>query len=383
MALVYLTVAMVALVAFVSLGVDYGRVQLVRGELQLAADAAARHAAAGLAAGITAAENNAVSAAGDNKADGTEVVLDRAVDVEFGRWDPSTQAFIVLTGAARSGADAIRVTARRTSARGNPVPLLFARVIGRASFDVNATSVARYRPDSSFDGFVGLNGITMHNNTFFGSYNSAVTTTPTEETASGLGSLYSNGAISSGNGSRLKGDAVLGPTAPAIVGPVVTGSTTRMPTTLAAPPEAIWAPAPNPNGLPQNYTAGNVTLPGGTYWFTSLTVNGTLSFSGPATVTVNGPIEINGALLAFALVPENLLVYQIGTHTLGDSDNNGNNVNIVADISAPSSDFVIRNNLYFRGRMIARSIEIKNNADIFYDAALGSASNGSKVVTVR
>ena len=383
MALVYLTVTVVALVAFVSLGVEFGRVQLVKGELQLAADAAARHAAAGLGAGVTTAENNAVSAAGDNTADGSPVVLDRNNDIEFGTWNESTRAFTVLSGAARSGANAIRVTARRTAATGNPVPLLFARVIGRASFDLNATSVARYRPDSSFDGFVGLNGITMNNNTFFGSYNSAVTTTPTEETATALGSLYSNGAISTGNGSRLKGDAVLGPTAPAIVGPVVTGSTTRMPTTLAAPPEATWAPAPNPNGVPQNYTTGNMTLPGGTYWFTSLTVNGALNFSGPATVTVNGPIEINGSLLASALIPQNLLVYQIGTHTLGDSDDNGNNVTIVADISAPSSDFVIKNNLHFRGRMVARSIEVKNNADIFYDAALGSGNNGSKVVTVR
>src|SRR5688572_19678299 len=55
-ALMYLTVTLVALVAFVSLAVDLGRVQLVRGELQLAADAAARHAAAGLSAGVTTAE---------------------------------------------------------------------------------------------------------------------------------------------------------------------------------------------------------------------------------------------------------------------------------------------------------------------------------------
>ena len=381
-ALVYLTVAMVALVAFASLAVDLGRVQLVRGELQLAADAAARHGAAGLGSGTSAAQANAVNAANDNKADGTPVVLDPNTDIEFGTFNDSTKTFMALTGLAQSGADAIRVTARRTAATGNAVPLFFARVIGRTVCDVRASSVARYQPDLTYRGIVGLNGITMKNNTFVGSYNSATTTSPTPATATSAGSLYSNGSITADNGSNLKGSVVLGPSAPNASGITVSGTTTYAGSALVAPPAAAWNPAANPGGIPQNYTAnGNVTLPGGTYWFTSLTVNGNLTFSGPATITANGPVDLNGGLRAYNLIPGNLKIYQIGSYTFGDSD--GNNIDLVADISAPSANFVAKNNLTFRGRMVMASIDVQNNAEMYYDAALGGTSGGAKVVTVR
>ena len=383
-ALMYLTVTMVALVAFASLAVDLGRVQLVRGELQLAADAAARHGAAGLGTSISAAQTNAVNAARDNKADGTPVVLDPNTDVELGTFNDSTKRFTPLSGADLSRADAVRVTAARTQARGNAVSLFFARVVGRTICDVKTESVARYQPDPTYRGIAGLTGIAMGTNTFVGSYNSGTTTAPTELTATSAGSLYSNGTISAANGSDLKGNMVLGPSAPNPVGFTVTGTTTHAANPLPAPPAAAWAPAPNPGGIPQNYTAsGNVTLPGGTYWFTSLTVNGTLSFSGPATVTVNGPVEVNGALRASGLIPGNLKIYQVGSYTFADSDNNGNNMDLVADISAPSGSFSAKNNLTFRGRLVAGSVSVKNNADVYYDTALGGGSAGPKVVTVR
>lgn len=383
-ALMYLTVAMVALVAFASLAVDLGRVQLVRGELQLAADAAARHGAAGLGTSISAAQTNAENAARDNNADGTAVVLAPSTDIEFGTFNDSTKTFTPLTGGAQSSADAIRVTTRRTAASGNAVPLFFARVVGRTICDVRAQSVARYQPDPTYRGIVGLNGITMGTNTFVGSYNSGTTTAPTEATAASAGNLYSNGTISAASGSDLKGNVVLGPSAPNPVGFAITGTTTHTTSPLVASATAAWTPAPNPGGVPQNYTAsGNVTLTGGTYWFTSLTVNGTLSFSGPTTITVNGPIEVNGALRAYNLIPGNLKIYQIGSYTFADSDNNGNNIDLVADISAPSATFAAKNNLTFRGRMVAGSISVKNNSDVYYDSALGGSNGGPKVVTVR
>ena len=312
------------------------------------------------------------------------VVVDPDADVEFGAWNDSTKTFTVLTGAAQSGADAVRVTARRTAAGGNAVPLLLARVVGRTSCDVRATSIARYNPATSIAGIEGLNGITMSNNAFVGSYNSATTTTPAEASATAVGNLYSNGAIV-GSGGDVEGGVVLGPSAPGVVGISVSGTTTRAASPLAPPAEMTWSPAPNPNGLPQNYTAsGNVTLPAGIYWFTSLTVNGSLIYSGPATVVINGPVEINGALRAYNLIPANLRVYQIGNYTFADSDSNGNNIDIVADVSAPSAHFMAKNSLLLRGRLVAGSIEVKNNADFFYDVGLGGAGgNGSKVVTVR
>ena len=67
--------------------------------------------------------------------------------------------------------------------------------------------------------------------------------------------------------------------------------------------------------------------------------SGRESRDGGIGVTVNGPVEVNGALRAYNLIPGNLKIYQIGSYTFADSDNNGNNIDLVADISAPSATF--------------------------------------------
>src|SRR3954469_946404 len=91
MTLLYATVAMAALIMIASLAVDLGRVQLIKTELQRAADAAARHAATGLADGTAASKASYV--AGQNTADGTPVVLVMGGgandDVQVGHWDGS------------------------------------------------------------------------------------------------------------------------------------------------------------------------------------------------------------------------------------------------------------------------------------------------------
>src|SRR5215203_5762975 len=106
-ALVYLSVVLLVLTAFCSLAVDLGRVQVAKGELRLAADAAARHGASGLASSPAVARANAVSAAADNRADGTTVGVDAALDVQLGTWDANTRTFTALPVAAEAGADAV------------------------------------------------------------------------------------------------------------------------------------------------------------------------------------------------------------------------------------------------------------------------------------
>jgi Flp pilus assembly protein TadG len=373
---------MVALLAFASLAVDIGHVFVVRSELRLAADAAARFGVTGLKSGVATAQAYAVDAADDNKSDGEPVTLDPANDIEFGLWNKQTRTYTALSGAARSGANALRVTARRTAANGSPVSLLFARVLGKTSHDVEASAVAYIEPNEPA-GIIGYNGVRLNNNAFIAGYNSATTRTPTQSTATTAGIIASNGAISGGTNNTLRGTILLGPSAPSVVGIGVSGSTTYLTTPLVPPADPVWNPVVNPGGVPQNYTAsGNVVLPGGTYTFTSLTVNGTLSFSGPATVTVNGPIMVGGSLLAYDLVPANLRIYQINNNDFGDGTANG--MKLVADVIAPTSDFLVKNNLDFFGRLVVNSIEIWNNADIYYDVALGtSTGTGPVIVTVR
>lgn len=138
--LVYSTVMLVALVGVISLAVDWGRVQLAKTELQAAADAAARYGVTGLSSGVNTVQSRVAAAAAQNKADGVAVEIENS-DIEFGVWDPLLKEFTVLTGSQRNGATAIRVTARRTAARGNAIPLIWGAVIGRRTIDVSAVSV--------------------------------------------------------------------------------------------------------------------------------------------------------------------------------------------------------------------------------------------------
>ena len=378
--LVYVSVAMVVFAGFVSLAVDSGHVRVVKNQLQFAADAAARYGAAGLATSVTQAQNNALAAAAENKADGTSVVLNANSDLEFGTWDSSTQTFAVLTGAARSAANAIRVTARRTTANGNPVPLSFGPVVGKSTCDASAQSIGVVK-STPISGFVGLGSVTFQNNAFFGSYDSSSSTSPSQASAGSMAKVGSNGSISGGNNNSIQGDTILGPSA-STSGVTASGANQRQSTAIAAPTLPAWAPQANPGGIPQAYTvSNNTTLPGGSYWFTSLDAASNLTFSGPATVYINGNVDVDGSIGPSSGVPSDLTIYQYGAHTFGDGSANG--MSITANIIAPGSDFSAKNNLTFNGSGVFNSISAKNNANFFFDTQLtGSGGAGGTVVTI-
>jgi hypothetical protein len=142
--LVYSIIMLTALTGFSSLGVDWGRVQLVKNQLRTAVDAAARAGASGLAIDPSTALARARATASANKADGVAVDLDAMLDVELGTWNSTSRHFTRLTGAAQSSANAIRVIARRTAARGNGIHMTFAHLLGHASHDVQVEATAVY-----------------------------------------------------------------------------------------------------------------------------------------------------------------------------------------------------------------------------------------------
>jgi Flp pilus assembly protein TadG len=137
-----MTVIMLAILAFVSLAVDYGRVQLAKTEMQRAADAAARYGAAGFASGNSSTpKTNAIAAAADNKTDGTPVALSVS-DITLGYWNTSTRSFATSGTAAMPRA--VKVTVARTESSGNPIKLYFGALIGRSSMDLDVDSIAAY-----------------------------------------------------------------------------------------------------------------------------------------------------------------------------------------------------------------------------------------------
>lgn len=141
-AIVYVMFMWAALVGFCSLAVDYGRVQMVKGQLQCVSDAAARAAVLNLPNGATAAQQAAVTVAAANTVDGASVTISPSTDLTFGYWDAVTQTFTALTPAQIASANAVQVTAHRTAAGGNGVPLTFASILGQNSCDAHSLGIA-------------------------------------------------------------------------------------------------------------------------------------------------------------------------------------------------------------------------------------------------
>src|SRR3954468_4218337 len=141
-AAVYLLVLLAGLLAVASLGVDYAHVQLVKAELERAADAGARSGALAMATNRAGSfKTDALSAVRLNRVD-ERTVPDAAVDVDSGHWDPVTRTFQV----GGTPVDAVRVTVNRTAAKGNAVGLMFAGVIGMSRCDVRGSAVVTGTP---------------------------------------------------------------------------------------------------------------------------------------------------------------------------------------------------------------------------------------------
>jgi hypothetical protein len=358
-----MSIAMVVLMGLASLAVDYARVQVVKTQLRRAVDAAARYGATGLANGNAVAW--AQAAAADNTVNGSAFSL-QSGDVQSGNWSGGT----FTAGAVP--ANAMKITANLSAARGNAVPLLFGQAIGMRSCDVHASCTAFYM-NSPPGGIVGYGAIDAKNNSLFASYNSLVDTDPKSNSASSNAVVGSNGTVDGGNNGTIKGNVFVGPSG-SLSGFSVTGQ--QVTQALSQPTMPAWSLGANPGALPADYTvSGNVTLPAGTYTFTSLTIsNGTVTFTGPATISVNGPIVVNANLYAYNLRPANLRLYQYGNNQFGDSGSN--TMDVVADIWAPTSDFVMKNNGKFRGRCYFKSFTAKNNGQVYYDESFGPASGG-------
>jgi hypothetical protein len=165
-AIIYVMLSFVVLMAFVGLAVDLARAEAAKTELQRDADAAARAGASALLtvgwdkpggadAAMTAAINVMTfvnSTKEPNYVDGSSMkdvsagnqYFDATVgnynsrDLQVGNWNFTRHAFTV----GGSPTNAVRVWARRTTADGDPIPMLFTSLLGRKTVDVWAVSIA-------------------------------------------------------------------------------------------------------------------------------------------------------------------------------------------------------------------------------------------------
>jgi len=165
-AVVVTAVSLVVILGFTALAVDLGYVMCVRGELQVAADAAALAGVSALAdsavifgsedASASAAEasSRAIYYAGQNAAEGESVELLDS-DVQAGSVDDPNNLQSPLAVGVQPY-NAVRVMVRKDEYANGPVNLFFAKIFGKETTDcwAEATAyfdrhVAGYRPDES------------------------------------------------------------------------------------------------------------------------------------------------------------------------------------------------------------------------------------------
>ncbi len=139
--LVYCTLALPVICGVAVFAVDVGRFTLVRSELQGAADAAARYAAAGMASSATkgtTAYNQAAAVCAQSYVDGRVVPIS-ASNVQIGIWNENTRQFSVTNN--QSLANAVRVTLSYTLGGAGSTPT-FAQALGASPKTITVSTVA-------------------------------------------------------------------------------------------------------------------------------------------------------------------------------------------------------------------------------------------------
>src|SRR4051812_21561788 len=138
----YTVVAFMALLGVCSLALDWGYVQITKTELQRCAAATAHgymqyYAMNGQA--YADANGPQLYAAGYNPvAAGSGV--SPTVTVQWGQWVASSNTFNPGNGGGNT--TAVKVTASRSTANGNPINLFWASIFGQQSASVTATAIA-------------------------------------------------------------------------------------------------------------------------------------------------------------------------------------------------------------------------------------------------
>jgi len=145
---------MLLVALFSGMSLDSTNAWRVRYMLQSAADAAA-HAAAMELPDTGDALEAALELATDNLGTGVNSAAITSDSVEFGSWDNDTRTF----STSATIADAVRVTATRSSENANPVPTFLLRLAGFQSWNIQVDSVAWRSAGDCSNADISTNGV--------------------------------------------------------------------------------------------------------------------------------------------------------------------------------------------------------------------------------
>jgi Flp pilus assembly protein TadG len=387
--LVVVAVCLIAVMAFVASSVDVGYMVVTESELQNAADAGALSGAKEIPNGRNAAIAAAQLWASKNVAAGISVEV-TTEDVELGVWDPDTAAFTTLSSTSSESPTAIRVTCRRSQARGNALPLFIAPILGKSSADLKRSAVATLEDDKC-GLIVGIDSVVVDNGDI-DSYDSAIGSYASQPQRRN-GNVCSDGPINIRNNGHVLGDALPGRGYTVNLPANVTGSTRpRLGPIRWSPIDVGDSATVNDNAaIPTSYWVGSrlavtnteeLILPPGTYYFPDgfeVTGSAAMFITGPTRFVVGGTSHVTGTGIVNATcVPGNLRIDVIGSSVAF-----GGNSEFHADIYAPEADVMLNGSADFYGAVFAKSIAFNGNLTAIHaDEALERdyASNRTRSV---
>lgn len=366
---VWAACCLVVAIAFLAFAVDWGYIVVTESELQNAADAGALSGARALPEGRPAAITAAQTWAGKNVAAGRSVMTLASEDVEVGLWDADTATFQVLAASSTEAPNAVRVTCRRTTSRGNALKLFFAPVIGTSHAQLTASAVAAISRDRC-GVVVGLNRVNVRNG-HIDSYDSSLGSYDQQSPRQG-GDVCSDGPITLGPVGSVDGDALPGNKHKVNRPGQVTGRTTPRKTSIKwKPVDASDASTNNNNHLISGgqLKNGHLELSGnqvlrlepGTYHFPAgINMTGTsrIEVTGPTRIVMGGNSKISGSgIVNPTSVPANLRI----DITDGSVRFNGNS-DFHADVYGPTAAVKINGTADFYGAVFAKTVELSGNA---------------------
>jgi Flp pilus assembly protein TadG len=400
-AIVWVALILIILIAFASFAVDLGRVRVGKAQLQTAADAAARAGVSALPNGPSSeAEDRAVEVANANECMGTSVELVVEEDIVLGLWNEVDRTFSELTDDPgtlideRRGANACKVTTRRTVDRGNAMPLTLARVLGKTTFNAEAAAIAYIKGRKRGFGLIGLDWIRMTGTTMTDSYNAATETYPGADGPNNNGTIASNGNITLNGTVDVHGDAYPGypnhivdktsnvtvtgdwhtPLDEPLVYPAETMPTTgtNLGNVDLKNQQTLTLNGSNDPSNPTIYRASGFRLRGGSELF----INGYVKLYVSGNVDMAGNTTMNGA----PALPARLEISVTSANTSVDVSGTSE---LSAHIYAPLSNVRLNGTPGFYGWVIGKTLEMVGNSEIHYDESFPMVTGPYTITLVK
>ena len=382
-------ISLVIVVAFLAFSVDYGRIVVTESELQNAADAGALSAARALSTDRDAAIAAAQEWAAKNFAAAEAVTLVADEDVELGLWDEDTALFTALPENSEAIPTAVRVTCRRTVARGNAIQLFFAPILGVQESNLTVSSVAIR--GGSCGGIMAINRVYLREDSYTDSYNSSLADYYSGPVGSN-GDVCTNGHIRLLHNAGINGDAHYGPEEDEVDmsgSNYVTGIMAALPDYIDFPPVVLGNVASsNDNGQIPDSENGetalvggafelgvngtdSLELPPGTYYFANgmnLFNNSIVNVTGPTYIYIGDDVSLQeGGIVNHTGIPMNLQIYPLGDKFFLSED-----VDLHAVIYTITSAIEKKGgSAGFFGKMVGQKIKIEGTGGLHVDESIG------------